>query len=152
MDEAALERPGRRRQVGKLSRPWIKRQLCRDLAISELNQSQLAVKYDCVPSAITEFKKRNTAEINAIRDDLENEFAGLWAANKANRIKVLEDQLEHVANRIGSGAEDEAGLLRVSQRAIMLIDEVLVHLTARIAVQADVTATVNYQVMGSEDV
>lgn len=69
------------------------RQRCRDLAAGELNRSEIARKYGVNPSTITRFARRHAAEIEAIRRDLDDEFAGLWIARKENRLAAYQDEI-----------------------------------------------------------
>lgn len=75
-------------------KPWERRQLCRELAIGQPTRAALARKYGVARSTITEFAKRHAAEIDAIKADLDNEFAGLWVADKASRIAAYQADLE----------------------------------------------------------
>lgn len=68
----------------------VKRQLIRELAHGEMKQSELAEKYDVDPSSITLFKKRNRVEIEAVRKDMDDEFAGLLITQKAMRLSAYE--------------------------------------------------------------
>ena len=54
----------------------------------------LARKYGVSRPAITQFARRNAAEIDAIKADLQAEFAGLWIAEKELRIARYEADLE----------------------------------------------------------
>jgi hypothetical protein len=75
-------------------RPWERRALCRELAVGEVTGAALARKYDVTRQAISAFKKRHAAEIDAIKADLDNEFAGLWIAQKSARIAAYQADLE----------------------------------------------------------
>lgn len=71
-----------------------RRQIIRELAAQEVNQSALAIKYGVSTSAITQFKQRHAEEIAAVRADMDNEFAGILIANKAARLAALVDLYE----------------------------------------------------------
>lgn len=133
----------------KLERPWIVRKLCRELALSNKTQTLLATEYGVAQSSMTEFKQRHADEINAIRDDASNEFAGLWIAEKQNRIKVYERQLDGIQHMLSTADPDQIpALLKVAQAGLKSVAEEMGQLTARVAVQADVTAKVQYVVEG----
>ena len=74
--------------------PWLRRTLCRELAAGEVKRAALARKYGVTPAAITLFAKRHGAEIDAIKRDLDDQFAGLWIADKAARIATYQADLE----------------------------------------------------------
>lgn len=78
-------------------KPWDRRQLCRELAEGEIKRADLARKYGLGRSAITEFAKRHAREIDDIRAQLDDEFAGLWIAQKAARIAAYQSDLEQSA-------------------------------------------------------
>ena len=75
-------------------RPWQRRELCRELATGEVRRTVLARKYGVVPSTITDFAKRYAAEIDAIKSRLDDEFAGLWIANKEARMAQYQEDYE----------------------------------------------------------
>lgn len=62
--------------------------------IRELAQGKqvagLARKYGVTNGAVQQFEKRHADEIAAAREDLTNEFHGLWVANKAARLAEYE--------------------------------------------------------------
>lgn len=74
-------------------RPWERRQLCRELATGQTHRA-LGKKYGVTHQAITAFAKRHAAEIDAIKADLDDEFAGLWIANKQARLAALQADFE----------------------------------------------------------
>lgn len=133
----------------KLSHPAIKLKLIRELALSGKTQRQLAEEYGVVESSMTEFKQRNADAVNAVREDAANEFAGIWIADKANRVMAYKEQVEFIQDRIEQGLEDDpVASLKVVQAGLKAVAEEMGQLTARVAVQADVTAKVNYRVEG----
>jgi hypothetical protein len=148
--EQSSERAPRAPIARKLSKPWIRVKLIREIALSGKTERQLAEEYDCAPSSINEFKKRHAERINAVREDASNEFAGIWIADKAKRIETYMAQVEYIEGKIadGTAGEDEAALLRLSQAGLKSVAEEMGQLTARVAVNADVAAKVNYEVVG----
>lgn len=60
--------------------------LCRELAAGETPRAELARRYGVGRSAITEFAKRHAAEIDLAKQQMANEFAGMWIASKAQRV------------------------------------------------------------------
>ena len=75
-------------------KPWERRQLCRELAAGELTRAQLARKYGINRSGITRFAQRHAREIDDIKANLDDEFAGLWIASKAARIAAYQADAE----------------------------------------------------------
>ena len=80
--------------VSVCQKPWERRQLCRELATGEHTHAVLGKRYGVTRQAITAFAKRYAREIDAIKADLDNEFAGLWIAQKAARIAAYQADLE----------------------------------------------------------
>lgn len=81
---------------------WERRTLCRELAVGELSKAALGRKYGISASAVTQFSQRHAAEIAAIRGQLDDEFAGLWIADKASRIAA------HQADYDAAAGSDKA--------------------------------------------
>lgn len=61
--------------------------LLRELAEDDLTQAALARRYGCTQGRISQLKSQYIDEIEEMRRDLEDEYAGLWIAKKAERIK-----------------------------------------------------------------
>lgn len=75
-------------------KPWDRRALCRELAAGEVKRAVLARKYGISGAYVTKFAKQHAAEIDAIKVNLDNEYAGLWIAQKAERIAAYQADLE----------------------------------------------------------
>lgn len=114
----------------KLEYPWNRNALIRDLAIGNVTQSQLAIEFACSPSAITDFKQRHQDEINAVTNQLADEYAGLRLAEKAQRIATYTDIIEDAL---------DTGEHKNAIRALRNIAEELGHL--KLNITADVTTT-----------
>lgn len=124
----------------KLSPGHIVNKLCRELAVAEKPQVQLSEEYGVSQSAISQFKARHKDRIEAIRNKLDDEFAGLWIAEKANRIAEYQADVEFI------GATTKADLLRVKATILKAVSEELGQLPARVNVT--VTNPVTYVVKG----
>ena len=72
--------------------PFDRRSLQRDLAAAEATRAALARKYGVTRGYITQFANQYSREIAAIRADIDNEFAGLWIADKENRIVAYQQE------------------------------------------------------------
>jgi hypothetical protein len=68
--------------------------LCRELAKGERTRTVLAREFGVTSSAITKFARVNAARIEQIRAAIDSEFAGLWLADKTQRIASYEADLE----------------------------------------------------------
>lgn len=177
-DDTAGQPSGPRpRSRHRLERPWVRRQLIHELARGEETQTFLAERHQVTKQAITEFKHRHATEIDQVRGDLENEFAGLWVADKQNRIAVYQDEIETISERLANDeleqaledyidagddtderkrrAERVADLLsqnptwaRLRQAAIKAVAEELGALPQRMSVNLEGNVGIRYEVVG----
>jgi hypothetical protein len=76
--------------------PWELRQLLRDLAMFSEGGKALAAMYNVSVGSLEVCKHRHKREIEEIRLDLENKFAGMWIANKEMRIAAYMAEFENL--------------------------------------------------------
>lgn len=74
--------------------------LIRDLAEGTQSNARLARKYDVDVKSVANFKAKNAERIAAVAADMENEFAGLWSAEKRRRIAEYEQDVALVNDSI----------------------------------------------------
>ena len=84
-------------------RPWQRHKLLRELAAGDRTSAQLAADYGMTASGIREYKKRHRPQVDAIAADLANEFAGLWIADKGQRMSAYQDDYERTLEHQHSG-------------------------------------------------
>lgn len=150
--------PGRHRRP--LSRGHIKWKLIQELARQDKTQRALAREYDVAHSSITEFKQRHAAEIAEVRADLENEFAGLWIAQKTQRLAEYQTDAEEIGDArvqaiVGHDEDGEpitaekvdAALIRAKHAALRAAAEELGQIPAKVNITID-PVTVRYEVVG----
>jgi hypothetical protein len=113
--------------------------LIRLLAVGELTQAELAEEFGVTQPSIAAFKKRNLAEIQHVKANLEDEFAGLWIARKKDRVAELEDIAERFAR---PGLDPKHAQIRL--RALRQASEEL----GQLRIQIDTNAQVEYSVEG----
>jgi hypothetical protein len=149
---AFLERPGH-----------VRFQLQRLLAEGNHSKAQLAKQFGASVEGIREFEKRHVATIQAMRDDLNNRFAGLWIADKEQRVasymadvELVEAETARVLDarnepKAGAPEPDEDGelaaevtvatdlgrLSRIKHRALRSVAEELGQLPTRMLVKAE---------------
>lgn len=88
----------------KLERPFhVRYKLQRLLAEGECSNAQLGRQFGTTAEAIREFGKRHKEVIDHIRTNLHDEYAGMWIADKRERLQryqntaeILERQIEAV--------------------------------------------------------
>lgn len=122
-----------------LERPWTRRALCRDLALSDVTQSKLAERYGVTDGAITQFKQKHAVEIAAILADSANEFAGILIADKVNRLATYEALLEDAA-QVGDGKQ--------AAKLLHAVAEEMGHLPQRVQLSGQVDTQTRYQIDG----
>lgn len=102
----------------RTGRPWERRQLCRELATGEQTRAALARKYGLSRGAITQFAQRHAREIDDIKAALDDEFAGLWVADKAARLAVYQADIEASADGPYSGHYEQVRTRQAGLRAV----------------------------------
>ena len=72
--------------AGRKLTPFERRKLQRAIADGERTRSQIARDYGVSASYVTQFAKRYALEIDRIKAALDDQFAGLWIADKESRM------------------------------------------------------------------
>jgi hypothetical protein len=78
--------------------PFDKRALQRALATNDEKRAALARRFGVSASYVTQFAKRYAFEIDQIKAALDNEFAGMWIAEKENRILAYQQDYAMALN------------------------------------------------------
>lgn len=81
---------------GHLERSPVKHRLIRDIAMNELTQNELSERYHCSRSAISLFKRRHGIEIDRVRENAMDQYAGVWVAKKIERLRAYQDVAEQM--------------------------------------------------------
>jgi len=136
----ARPEPGQAKRYA-LEKPWVRGKLIRDLAIGEMTQDALGIRYGVSRKSITEFKKRHDAEVESVRSQIDDEYAGEWIANKLDRLRVYQEAAERMAE--GRSPRNAEVLVNILKGAA----EELGQLPARTQVQVN-TQNVEYKVYG----
>jgi predicted transcriptional regulator len=101
---------------GDLERGWAKSRLILELAQQEKTQVQLAREYGVTQGSVSEFATRHADEITHQRSKIEDEWIGLWIADKRNRVAEAQADVDAI-NAALQGLPDDK-LLR-TKLAIM---------------------------------
>lgn len=126
---------------GKIERGRHKLTLIRDLAAGEETQTQLAGKYGVTQGAISQFASRHAVEIERVVGKLDDEFAGLWIANKAARIAEYQQMVADIDEIVAESTVDgrinivDADVLRTKLATLRQVAEELGQLPARVTVK-----------------
>lgn len=132
---------GRRPTKNHLERGWVKHRLVRDMAIGEKSQRVLAEQYGVSQTSISAFKKRHNLEIEEVRNNMADEYAGLWVARKMERIAEYQQAAEKMA--VGASPRNQEVLVSI----LKAVAEELGQLPTRTQVNVSNEQTV-YQVVG----
>ena len=126
---------------GHLERGWVKHRLIRDFALGEKTGVELAEQYGCSVTSISQFKKRHSMEIEEVRNNLADEYAGVWVAQKLDRIREYQEAAEKMA--AGSSPRNAEVLVSI----LKAVAEELGQLPARTQVNVQ-NNQVEYQIVG----
>lgn len=126
---------------GHLERGWVKHRLVRDFALGEKTGVELAEQYGVSSASISLFKKRHAMEIEDVRNNLADEYAGLWVAAKMSRIAEYQEAAQKMAN--GTSPRNAEVLVTI----LKAVAEELGQLPARQQVNVS-TENVTYQIVG----
>lgn len=126
--------------------------IVRLLALGEMTQAEIARRYDVSTASLTSFKQRHEARIAEVREHLDDQFAGITYADKANRVVELSNDVAAIADMLAdpetaarSGVQ-YAEMVRAKQSALRAISEELGQLPSRMQVQ--VSGSLDVQVNG----
>jgi hypothetical protein len=116
--------------------------LLQDLASGSQTIQQLADKYERALGTIHYYKKKYADEIAAIRSEAENEYAGIWVADKKQRLLAYLEDVEQIQETTEKSGVLDVGLLRTKQAALKSIAEELGQLKQHMSVDQSVTYTI----------
>jgi 16S rRNA C967 or C1407 C5-methylase (RsmB/RsmF family) len=133
--------PVRKPVKGTLERGWVSHRLIREIALGDKTGKELAEQYGVSSTSISNFKNRHALEIEEVRNNLADEYAGLWVAKKLGRITEYQKAAEKM---IGNNSPRNAEVLVNILKAVA---EELGQLPAR--TQVNITNEVTtYEIVG----
>ena len=132
---------GRTPTKGHLERGWVKHRLIRDFALGEKTGRQLSEQYGVSQTSITNFKRRYAMEIEEVRNNLADEYAGVWVAQKLDRIREYQEAAEKMAK--GNSPRNAEVLVTI----LKAVAEELGQLPARTQVNVQ-NNQVTYEIVG----
>jgi hypothetical protein len=132
---------GRAAVKGHLERGWVKHRLIRDFALGEKSGRELAEQYGCSVTSISAFKKRHSMEIEEVRNNLADQYAGVWVAKKIERIREYQNAAEKMAS--GHSPRNQEVLVSI----LKAVAEELGDLPARTQVNIS-QENVTYEIVG----
>jgi len=108
--------------------PWHRLALLRELAAADTKHAILAKKYGMSPQSLSNYAKRYASEIEDIRENFADQFAGMPLAKKANRIMAYMEEIERLNNHPNG---DHFEWSKARQNALRNIAEELAQLPPR---------------------
>lgn len=93
-------------------------EVCRELAAGDVSQAEIARKWGVHPSTITRFAQAHADRIADIRAHLDDEFAGLWIAQKEARIAAYMDEYELLEHHRNSNHHEWSKARQAALRAV----------------------------------
>jgi len=138
-----------------------RRRVMRDLALTDMTQQAIADKYGVSQPAVAAFKRKHAEAIAEIAADADNEYAGIWIAQKQNRLEALAEIVEiamqptpKITNKGTVVFHPETGDLvqevdgRLAAQVMKQAAEEMGQLPTRLQVSGDLNTTTTYRVEG----
>ncbi len=146
--EPGSPNPNAKRKQYSLERGWVTRKLIHELARMEKTVTKLAEEYGVYPSAISQFKARHATEIDEIKKDIEDAFAGLWITNKSLRIAEYQAEIDIIEDSRGGGIRSmsDVEMSKLKSAILKAVAEELGQIPNKVSL--DVRQKVTYEIEG----
>lgn len=102
-----------------------------------LSQSEVARQMDVTPMAVTQFASRNRDAIEELRTHLDDEWAGIWIADKRQRVLTLQQVVEDMQDELDAMEFD--GSPTEARRVIMAALKATAEELGQLVSKADLT-------------
>lgn len=121
----------------KWARGHRKQLILRDLAEGKMTYGKIAEKFGISVSRVSDIARWPASReiIEAMRQDLEDQFAGLWVAKKQNRIADYEQQIEDIDETMRNALTVDPALVRARAALVRSVAEEMAQLPNRVTVQ-----------------
>jgi hypothetical protein len=140
-DEPAPNAPSKWDRPGgrfPLEKPYTRRKLIRQLALTDIGDREACKQYGVDDASMFRFRKRHAEEIAAVAANAADEFAGMWIAEKINRLTVYGDMLEQALDK---------GELQNAARILRNAAEEMGHLPSRVQISGDIGVHTSYSII-----
>lgn len=121
--------------------------LIKELALGNKSQKELAKEYGYSESAISQFRQRKAAEIQAVIDKTEDEYASLWIADQRNRIAELQDLDEFISELIYSADKLDTAVVNAILRKTQILRNVAEE-RGHLSQKVETTGSVSVELIG----
>jgi hypothetical protein len=118
-------------------------EVCRELAAGDVSQAAIARKWGIARQTLNDFAHRHAERIADIRAHLDDDYAGLWIANKEARIAAYMDEFERLEHGRNSEHHEWS---KARQAALRAVADELGAIPNRSSVQ--VTGIVTHRLIG----
>lgn len=109
-----------------------KLRLLHELAAGVKTQTELAEQYGITQGRISQILSESAEQIEAIRSRADDEFSGLWLADRRNRIAEYQGHVERINDKLDAKPDAvDHNLIRASQIALKGIAEETGQLTTK---------------------
>lgn len=125
-----------------IERGWVRLQLIRELAVGEKTSPELGEKYGVDGGAIRKFAQRHREQIDQVKANLDDEYAGLWIVERKNRIAEYESDIALLNDSLATETDDK--IVRTKLAVLRQTAEELGQLTQKI----ETSGTVHYVITG----
>ena len=121
--------------------------LIQELALGARSQVELAEQFGVRQPTISDFRRQYADRIDTARARIEDELAGLWIYEKANRLAEYEADVEQINERLEQDPlpDDYVKLYAAKSRALRNAAEELGQLAPR---SVNLTSRVHYTIEG----
>lgn len=89
----------------------VRHALIRDIVDAKMNTRALCDKYGCTADGLASFKRRHRDTIETVKANLENKLAGLWIADKWQRVASYQTTVEIADDEIAKAREGRLSTL-----------------------------------------
>lgn len=121
--------------------------LCRELAVGELSEADLARKYDVSREAVRQFKNRHADQIADIKANLADKFAGIAMADPVKAAGVLSQRVFEMVDLLANpDTAARSGVQRAEMERVIASD-----IRTAIEIAGQLPSRMNVSVSGSLD-
>ena len=110
------------------------------LAEGDHTQQQIADMFGVSQARISQLNREHADRIQQMRDDADNEFAGLWVAHKKNRLANYQEDLDAIEAAIEQHKKfnaDTVALVRLRDKIQRAVAEELGQIPNKMSVKSD---------------
>lgn len=115
-------------------------QALRLLAQGDMSHEKIAERFGVTRRRISQINAEHRERVEEIRADIENEFAGLWVADKKNRVAEYQEDLDAINEKLATFKnlnEDAQSWIRLRDKLMRAVSEELGQIPNKMSVKSD---------------